>query len=148
MGNRIHAAVAADGETCRLLLFEKNQEQPELAISMPGEKKIGDVWNLTLEGLDLTGLEYCFEVDGKPMADPYGRSFCGWEHWGEAENVKRTLKCPIRQEEFDWEGDQPLERPFHETILYRIHTRGLTKHTSSKVRDKEPLQRLRQKFPI
>lgn len=147
MGNRIHAAVAADGKVCRLLLFEKNQEQPELAISMPGEKKIGDVWNLTLEGLDLTGLEYCFEVDGKPMADPYGRSFCGWEHWGEAENVKRTLKCPIRQEEFDWEGDQPLERPFHETILYRIHTRGLTKHTSSKVRDKGTFAAIEAKIP-
>lgn len=147
MGDRIHAAVAAEGETCCLLLFGKNQEKPELAIPMPPEKKVGDVWNLTLKGLDRTGLTYCFEIDGTPIADPYGRSFCGWERWGDAENAGRVPKCPLEREDFDWEGDKPLERPYHETILYRIHTRGLTKHSSSKVSDKGTFAAVAAKIP-
>ena len=28
--------------------------------------------------------------------------------------------------EFDWEGDQPLERPWNETVIYEAHVKGLT----------------------
>jgi isoamylase len=32
---------------------------------------------------------------------------------------------------YDWEGDEPLRRPFVETIIYEMHVRGFTKHPSS-----------------
>ena len=35
---------------------------------------------------------------------------------------------------YDWEGDQPLRRPFAETIIYELHVRGFTQHESSGVR--------------
>ncbi|HZA33405.1 MAG TPA: alpha-amylase family glycosyl hydrolase, partial [Vicinamibacterales bacterium] len=35
---------------------------------------------------------------------------------------------------YDWEGDQPLRRPFAETIIYELHVRGFTQHASSGVR--------------
>ncbi len=35
---------------------------------------------------------------------------------------------------YDWEGDQPLKRPFAETIIYELHVRGFTRHASSGVR--------------
>src|SRR5208282_5322258 len=34
---------------------------------------------------------------------------------------------------YDWEGDQPLHRPFVETIIYELHVRGYTKHPNSGV---------------
>ncbi len=34
---------------------------------------------------------------------------------------------------YDWEGDQPLQRPFAQTIIYELHVGGFTKHTSSGV---------------
>ena len=34
---------------------------------------------------------------------------------------------------YDWEGDQPLKRPFAETVIYELHVRGFTRHPSSGV---------------
>lgn len=36
-------------------------------------------------------------------------------------------------ESFDWEGDRPLNRSLKDTVIYEMHVRGFTKHSSSKV---------------
>jgi glycogen operon protein len=35
-------------------------------------------------------------------------------------------KCVVVDESFDWEGDQPLRRPWSETIIYEAHAKGFT----------------------
>ena len=30
-------------------------------------------------------------------------------------------------ESFDWQDDRPPERPWHETVIYEVHTKGFTK---------------------
>ena len=35
--------------------------------------------------------------------------------------------------QYDWEGDCPLQRPYSETVIYEMHVRGFTKHSSSGV---------------
>jgi isoamylase len=45
--------------------------------------------------------------------------------------MKSVVADPAR---YDWEGDQPLKRPFAETIIYELHVRGFTRHASSGVR--------------
>lgn len=147
MKNRIHVSVASDGDTCSLLLFEKGAEEPYCNIPMSEDQRMGDVWGLTLEGLDISNLKYCFEVDGIQRSDSYGRSFYGWESWANPENVGKVLKSPMEQEEFDWEGDTPLRIPYEDSIIYRIHTRGFTKHVSSKVADKGTWKAVIEKIP-
>jgi len=34
---------------------------------------------------------------------------------------------------YDWEGDAPLRRPFHTTVIYEMHVAGFTRHPSSGV---------------
>ncbi|HJU47607.1 MAG TPA: glycogen debranching protein GlgX, partial [Gaiellaceae bacterium] len=36
-------------------------------------------------------------------------------------------KCIVVDESFDWEGDQRLTTPWHETVIYETHVRGFTK---------------------
>ena len=38
---------------------------------------------------------------------------------------------------YDWEGDTPLRRPSSRTIIYEMHVRGFTAHTSSGVAEKK-----------
>jgi isoamylase len=40
---------------------------------------------------------------------------------------------PSSNDEFDWEGDKPLERPMEELIIYEAHVRGFTAHKNSGV---------------
>jgi glycogen operon protein len=35
--------------------------------------------------------------------------------------------------DYDWQGDEPLRRPFAETVIYELHVRGFTQHPSSGV---------------
>ena len=132
----VHWSVAAQGQNLSLLLFRKGEEQPAWSYAFRKKDRQGDVWNLTLEGDDFSGLEYCLELDGKACADPWGRSFIGAEVWGQLENGGKVLRTPVEQETFDWQGDRPLEIPYEETVIYRVHTRGLTMHPSSKVKAK------------
>ncbi|HBK58745.1 MAG TPA: glycogen debranching enzyme GlgX [Spirochaetaceae bacterium] len=43
-------------------------------------------------------------------------------------------KCVVVEDDFDWEGDVPLNYPLKDCIIYETHVRGLTKSPSSKVK--------------
>jgi len=42
-------------------------------------------------------------------------------------------KCIVMGNDFNWEGDRPLNIPLKDTIIYEMHVRGLTCHPSAKV---------------
>ena len=35
-------------------------------------------------------------------------------------------RCVVHQPHFDWTGDRRLQLPWHETIIYETHVKGLT----------------------
>ncbi len=146
---RLHMSVAWAGEACSLVLYERGKKEPWQIFAMDPGKRQGYVWNLTLEseGVFPVNLEYCLELDGKLSPDPYGKTMYGWEKWGDLENIHRNLRSPVKEEIFDWEGDVPLNLPFEECIIYRAHVRGLTKHPSSKVREKGTFKAVVEKIP-
>ena len=49
--------------------------------------------------------------------------------------------------EYDWEGDAPLQLPYHSIIAYSLHVRGFTKHSSSKVKAKGTFRGVIEKIP-
>ncbi len=46
------------------------------------------------------------------------------------------VRARVPVSSFNWDGDKRPSIPYSETILYRLHVRGLTKHPSSHVRNK------------
>ena len=133
----IHVSAVAAAKACSLLLFVKEDKNGKEArfrevrnIPFPAEGKTGHVWSMTLKGA-FDDLYYAFEADGTRFSDPYGRSFAGRERWGRLSHAKRLLLTPVAEPEFDWQGDRPLHIPYEDSIVYRAHVRGLTKHASS-----------------
>lgn len=155
MDGGIHVSVVAAAKTCSLLLFPqksaKDAEDGETAepirIAFPEEGRFGDVWEMTVLGDDLEQCNYAFEADGEPFSDPYGRLFYGREQWGDLGKVHTLLTSPIRQEPFDWESDQPLRIPYEDSVVYCAHVRGLTRHTSSGVKEKGTFAAVAEKIP-
>lgn len=49
------------------------------------------------------------------------------------DNAAAFPRCILTEDEFDWEGDRPLRSSWEKTIIYEIHVRGLTVHSSSEV---------------
>lgn len=144
----IHVSVAAAAKSCSLLLFMPSAADDDfIRIPFPQDRRVGNVWSMTVLGKDLGHYEYAFEADGKPFPDPYGRSFAGREQWGEKSQASRLLRSPVHQEDFNWEEDCALHIPYENCIVYRAHVRGFTKHTSSGVRDKGTFRGIVGKIP-
>ena len=51
------------------------------------------------------------------------------------------------REEFDWEGDRPLEIPYEDTVIYRLHVRGFTRHSSSGTEEHGTFSAIAEKIP-
>lgn len=80
----ISSCAAAAGEECRALSFTGQAGKRRFwPCHFLRENRKGDVWSMTVLGKSFAGLEYCFEIDGKPFSDPYGRCFTESPVWGE-----------------------------------------------------------------
>jgi isoamylase len=76
----------------------------------------------------------------KLLLDPYGLAVAVPDGFSRAaaalpgQNNGTAMKSVVADPgTYDWEGDAPLHRPFAETVIYELHVRGFTRHSSSGV---------------
>ena len=87
---------------------------PERGLRFDGEKVLLDPYGLAMT-----------------VPDTYDRLAARRGGSNAAVAMKSVVADPTR---YDWEGDQRINRPFAETIIYELHVRGFTQHPSSGVR--------------
>lgn len=146
------------GTSCELLLFHRGEEEPYAVLPFPDEYRIGDVYSMSVFGLDIEDLEYAYRVDGpwdpkkglrfrkeNVLLDPYARAVAGQRIWGEKK--EGAYHARVVKDVFDW-GDMPQsKREMSDLIIYEMHVRGFTKHPSSGVEQKGTFEGLREKIP-
>lgn len=142
------SVIAENTDSCMLHLFDKNTRELVKTFEMKAEDKVGDIFCLGLKPFDLDPYVYAYQAGIKSWIDPYADRILGRETWGEP--VFRENQIDLRggflDEEYDWEDDRPLKTPFEDTILYRMHVRGFTKDTSSKVEGKGTFRGVMEKI--
>jgi glycogen operon protein len=149
---------------CVLVLYERGARQPLVEIPFRGlfrrteggepvwgEFRIGNVFTMTVLGLDPERIEYGFRMDGpyprgargQPaihrfdpgavLLDPYARAIGGRDRWGAMPDwdFPYPHRGRVVADDFDWEGDRPLEIPLEDLVVYEMHVRGFTRHPSS-----------------
>lgn len=129
-----------DGKTCKLNIYKKGEEAPEMSMEMQTENGADCVHFTALPISKVKGREYNYEIDDVRQLDPYVKAYTTSLHAGE-------LRGKILADAYDWEGDRPLEIPNHEVIAYSLHVRGFTMHRSSKVKHKGTFLGLAEKIP-
>ncbi|MCR5430382.1 MAG: hypothetical protein K6E58_04045 [Eubacterium sp.] len=139
----INFAFASDsGKEVELLLYKKGSNR--VAKRIPFEEKVGNVFCMSVKGIDYKEYDYNFAVDGQVVTDPYVKATVGKKEWETAPKlVKGAFVCDC----FDWGKDKKLNIPFDETIMYRLHVRGFTKSKTSKVKNKGTYQGVIEKIP-
>jgi glycogen operon protein len=136
-------------EQVELCLFDA--EGAETRVALP--EVDGLVWHGFLPGVE-PGQRYGFRVHGpndpakglrcnpnKLLLDPYAKAIDGtieWDeslfgyHWGspdsqnDEDSAARLPKCVVINPFFDWDVDRPPRRPYHESVIYETHVKGLT----------------------
>jgi isoamylase len=148
--------------SCTLVLFDKGCPQPKAEITFPAGFRIGHTWAMTVFNLDVETMEYGYRMDGpwnpgqghrfdssKILLDPYARAIGGRDVWGVEPDWSNIFphRGRVVFEDFEWEGDRPLETPIEDLVVYKAHARGLTRDPSSGVRFPGSFGGIREKIP-
>jgi glycogen operon protein len=154
-------------ESVSLYLFNEHDDpKPYQIIRLDPEiNKTFYIWHIFVHGIR-PGAHYAYSVDGlrdissghrfdpeKLLLDPYGFGATDnlWNR-GDAcrpgNNVKTSMRNVIIDiDNYDWDGDAPINRPMNETIVYEMHVRGFTKDASSKVKNPGTYSGIIEKIP-
>jgi isoamylase len=136
-------------ERVELCLFDDAGEKTRVELN----EVDGFVWHGYLPGVG-PGTRYGYRVHGpydpgaghrcnpaKLLLDPYGKAAAGQLHWHEAlfsyhftdparlsteDSAPHMPKNVVINPFFDWGDDRPPRTPYHETVIYEAHVRGLT----------------------
>lgn len=146
--NGVNFSVAVEqGKKCELLLYKAGGKSPFWNIEMKEEPNHGMLRAIQVEGLKPEEWEYNFRIDGAECLDPYVRAVSGKKNWGEPLEEGKVPRGRIVVDDYDWEGDTPLQIPYEEVVAYSLHVRGFTKHSSSKVKNKGTFSGVVEKIP-
>ncbi|MBA0206606.1 glycogen debranching protein GlgX [Pectobacterium aroidearum] len=139
------ALFSADAERVELCIFDERQQEQRLELTA----RSGDIWHGYLPAAQ-PGLRYGFRVDGpfepsqglrfnphKLLLDPCARQLDGWvvdddclqggiDQRDERDSADIMAKCVVTAEDYDWQDDQHPHTPWHQTVIYEAHARGLT----------------------
>lgn len=146
-----------------ILFDSEFDDKPASVIELnPALNKTGDVWHILVCGLG-AGALYLYKMDGpydpprglrfnfhKYLFDPYAKAFTNGSVFRAYNNLHKTgfsankggeildlsdfPKCVVvDDDDFDWEGDRPLNRPLGETVIYETHLKGFTASETSGV---------------
>jgi glycogen operon protein len=135
-----------------LLLFVRStDEQPVQTILLDQiNHRTFHFWHVYVRGAR-PGMYYAYRVAGpaltekmgdrfninKVLIDPYGKGV-NTELWLRRDAVHPNDNCATAMRSvivdisnYDWEGDQPLNHPMSESIIYELHVGGFTRSPSS-----------------
>lgn len=148
----------SNGTSCELLLFHPGEEEPYAIIPFPESYKIGDVYSMIVYDLKSEDFEYAYRVDGpydeqkgllfdktKVLLDPYAQAVAGQEVWGHKRT--RTYHARVVRDSFDWGVQPQSSREMSDLIIYELHVRGFTNHSSSGVKHPGTFAGLKEKIP-
>jgi len=135
-----------------LLLFDRAEDaEPSEVIKLdPDKNRTFYYWHIFLPHIK-PGQLYGYRAYGptnptpgdifdenKLLIDPYARALTGLKNYSRqaakmpGNNFGKALKCVVVDPfQFDWEGDNPLQRPYSASIIYEMHVGGFTKNPNS-----------------
>ncbi|MGZ5408258.1 MAG: glycogen debranching protein GlgX, partial [Aeromicrobium sp.] len=146
------AVFSREATAVQLLLFESHDSpEPFKVIDLdPTLNRTFYFWHVYVNDVN-AGMGYAYRVDGprdlhgrghrfnpnKVLIDPYARGVTEtlWDRvaaCGPEDNLTRSLSSVVVDvEDYDWEGDRPINRPMSETVIYEMHVKGFTQSPSS-----------------
>jgi isoamylase len=149
-GNGTNFAVFSEAATAvHLCLFDETGTEHRI----PLEAVDAFVWHCYLPHV-IPGQRYGYRVEGpfdpsrgarcnpaKLLLDPYAKAIGGDVRWGPAvfshdpgdpgsfnaeDSAASTMRSVVISPFFDWQGDRPPRIPYHDSVIYEAHVKGLT----------------------
>ncbi len=151
-----------NAENCALVLFRPEENDPVVEIPFPDNCRFGAMFSMLVEGLNPGDFEYGYRLNGpnepeagfrfdasKVVLDPYAKSVTGRGVWKQKNENGGNFpnRGRIGTPYFDWMGDHPLNTPVEDLIIYEMHVRDFTAHSSSGVQNPGTYAGMMEKIP-
>ncbi|MGB5849592.1 MAG: alpha-amylase family glycosyl hydrolase, partial [Ignavibacteriaceae bacterium] len=135
-GRTFFRVFSPSAEDVKLIMFENLEQVFGKAYDM--EKDENGVWEVSLEG-ELYGSFYGYRVKHEDIAgieniiclDPYAKAVTTFNTYF---NPRRAIV--IKEDDYDWEGDNLVQMDWRDLIIYEMHIRDMTQHPSSGVKQR------------
>ncbi len=168
-GDGVNFSVYSEMATSvELLLFSDDQatEPARTIVLDPAVNKSFYFWHAHVRGVS-AGQAYAYRMDGpsdasasgcrfnrnKVLIDPYARAHINnlWDResaLGNADNVATSMRSVVTSlQSYNWEGDQPLNIPLQDSVIYEMHVRGFTADGSAGVAHPGTFDGITEKIP-
>lgn len=138
----LNIAISMENENCGIVFYNGKEQ---LTVVFDSSCRIGGLYCVNIQGIDVIKYnQYCFFDGDKLFVDSYARCVLGNESYGK---IPTTLYGQLVTDDFDWEKDENLLIPYNRSIIYQLHVRGFTRHSSSAVKCKGTFEGLVEKIP-
>jgi glycogen operon protein len=143
-----------NAEYIELLLFDSvDDPEPSHVVRLdPKMNRTFYYWHVFIKGIG-PGQIYAYRVHALPtidtwnkfdtrkiLTDPYASAIVTPEKFSRqaaidpGDNCAQAMKGVVTSSgAYDWEGDEPLNIPYSESVIYELHVKGFTYHESSGV---------------
>lgn len=125
----------AKEDNCGVILEDKKTKEA-YRIAYNFYNKTGDIASLKIKNVDINKFNYKFYSGDNVFADPYSNLIIGNETYGVKKDDYSISSAFVYHDGFDWNNDALLYTPLNKSIIYLLHVRGFTAHSSSKVKAK------------
>jgi pullulanase len=135
-GKTFFRVFSPSAEEVKLIMFENPEQVFGKAYDM--EKDENGVWEVSLEG-ELYGSFYGYRVKHSDIPgieniiclDPYAKAVTTFNTYF---NPRRAIV--IKEDDYDWEGDEWVQMDWRDLIIYEMHIRDMTEHHSSGAKER------------
>jgi len=154
--------------SAELLLYEQAQSTTPFQVIRldPTLHRTFYCWHVYVDGLP-AGVYYNWRFDGpndtqqsgfrfdsqKALLDPWAQAITHdlWDRQ-RASQPGDNSECAMRgvvlnDDNYDWEGDQPLNHPLEQSVIYELHVGGFTRHPSAQVAHPGTFSAVIEKIP-
>ncbi len=134
----------SESDNCGIILKNKRTKEV-IRIPLGKEYKTGNVCSASVRYIDSSKYLYRFYSNGIEFADPYSKIVAGNEKFGPKKEFELYSAIPASVET-DKKEDKKPNLKFEESIIYLLHVRGFSAHSSSKVENKGTFKGILQKI--
>lgn len=137
-----------DVDECQLNLYVPGESVATYSIKMDRTYKFGDVFCVAIKGVQLQDMEYEYLVFGNKVEDRYAKKISGKGDFGKAltKEEQKFVRAVVSVDKYNWKDDVKPRIPFDEMIMYKLHVRGYTMHSSSRLANKGTFKGLSSKI--
>ena len=134
-----------------LRIFCAGDHEPVVELPLdPRLNRTGDIWHMLVCGLE-SSVGYSYRMERTPCSEPSVHRFAPHldllDPYAKAVSIQAPQHALIPSDTFDWESDQPLNRPLADSVIYELHVRGYTQHPTSATEHPGTFLGLTEKIP-